>query len=188
MLGNLARNSSSDSLTRKMRMQRFDLFRAFLNLYQNTPSVRGGKDLGPVQILDIGGTQKFWEWMEFTDVPDIFITLVNPVAVEVDVRYENFRGVTGDGTNLVDVEDKSYDIVFSNSVIEHVATFENQQKMAREIMRVGKRYFVQTPNYHFPMEPHFLVPGFQWLPLAVRTSLLQNFPLFERRAGGEAAL
>lgn len=188
MLGSLARNSSSNSLTRKMRLERFSLFRSLLNAYQNSPPSRGGTAVTPVQILDIGGTQKFWEWMAFTDVPDVFITLVNPVATEVDVRHRNFRGIVGDGTNLLHVADREYDVVFSNSVIEHVATFENQRKMAHEIRRVGRCYFVQTPNYYFPIEPHFLFPGFQWLPPFLRIWLLQTFPLYERRAGGKRLL
>lgn len=174
MIGSLAQNSNERSLTRKTRLQRFELFREFIE-----PMPK------PVQILDVGGTQKFWEWMNFTDVPNVFITLVNPEPVEVDVRHKNFKGIVGDGTNLADIEDNEYDVVFSNSVIEHVATYENQQKMAKEIQRVARRYFVQTPNYHFPIEPHFLFPGFQWLPMATRIWLLKTLPLFERRVGGK---
>lgn len=49
--------------------------------------------------------------------------------------------------------------------------------MALEIRRVGKRYFVQTPNYYFPVEPHFLVPGFQFLPVDARARMLNSFDL-----------
>ncbi len=47
--------------------------------------------------------------------------------------------------------------------------------MAVEIMRVGKRYFVQTPNYYFPFEPHFLFPLFQFLPASLKIFLVKNF-------------
>lgn len=53
-------------------------------------------------------------------------------------------------------QDNEFDAVFSNSVIEHVGDYEAQRQMANEIMRVGKRYFVQTPNFYFPIEPHIL--------------------------------
>jgi len=71
--------------------------------------------------------------------------------------------------------DKSFDVVFSNSVIEHVGSYENQRRMADEVMRVGRRYFIQTPNRRFPLEPHFLVPWFQYLPGEVRAQLVHRF-------------
>lgn len=49
--------------------------------------------------------------------------------------------------------------------------------MAREVKRVGARYFLQTPNRHFPIEPHFLFPYFQFLPVPARVWLLQHFRL-----------
>jgi len=65
--------------------------------------------------------------------------------------------------------------VFSNSVIEHLFTFENQRRMASEIRRVGRAFWVQTPNFWFPMEPHFHVPGWQWMPLDLRVRLLRRW-------------
>lgn len=67
-----------------------------------------------------------------------------------------------------------FDFCFSNSVIEHVGTRDDQLRMAREVRRVGRGYFVQTPNRYFPLEPHFLVPGWQFAPVSVRTFLLQQ--------------
>ena len=73
--------------------------------------------------------------------------------------------------------DQEFDVVFSNSVIEHVGDPDAQRQVAGEIKRVGKRYFVQTPNRNFPLEPHFFFPGFQFLPLMTRIWLLQHFNL-----------
>jgi hypothetical protein len=49
--------------------------------------------------------------------------------------------------------------------------------MANEMRRVGKRYFLQTPNRYFPIEPHFIFPMFQFLPLSVQVFLVQHFSL-----------
>jgi hypothetical protein len=69
------------------------------------------------------------------------------------------------------------DVVFSNSVIEHVGVSEDQRQMAREVQRVGNRYFVQTPNKYFPLEPHSLFSFFRFVALKIRVWLLQYFKL-----------
>jgi ubiquinone/menaquinone biosynthesis C-methylase UbiE len=129
----------------------------------------------PVKLLDVGGTQGYWESMGITETKEIYISLVNLQSEKT--TYSNFISLTGDATNLREFSDNSFEVVFSNSVIEHVGDFEAQRRMAQEVARVGKRYFIQTPNYWFPMEPHFLVPGFQWLPIALRVWLIRHFNL-----------
>jgi 2-polyprenyl-3-methyl-5-hydroxy-6-metoxy-1,4-benzoquinol methylase len=84
--------------------------------------------------------------------------------------------IAGDARS-VQADDSSSDVVFSNSVIEHVGTYQDQLQMAKEVCRVGRHYFVQTPNNYFPLEPHFLFPFFQFLPIRLRVLLLQNFNL-----------
>ncbi len=86
------------------------------------------------------------------------------------------KQIFGDARSL-DFPDKSFDVVYSNSVIEHVGNSLDQREMANHIRRVGKRHFVQTPNYYFPIEPHFLFPGFQFLPTSARAHLLNRFDL-----------
>jgi hypothetical protein len=88
------------------------------------------------------------------------------------ISYANYHGrndrigFTCDACNLP-FEDKSIDIVFSNAVLEHVPR-AMQQAMAREIMRVGKKWFITTPNYWFPYEMHHKLPFFQFLPARVQ--------------------
>ena len=129
----------------------------------------------PIKLLDLGGTQNYWESMGLTETNEIRISLVNLQSEKT--TYSNFISLVGDATDLSEISDKSFDVVFSNSVIEHVGDFGAQSRMAREVARIGKRYFIQTPNYWFPMEPHFLVPGFQWFPIALRIWFIRHFNL-----------
>lgn len=81
----------------------------------------------------------------------------------IQSRYAEVDARVGDARRLP-WEDKSFDIVFSNAVIEHVGGPEDQRKMADEIMRVGKRWFVTTPNRWYPFEFHLRLPLVTWLP------------------------
>ena len=158
-------NSNPNSWASKLRKKRFDFFMAEL----------GKIEKKSLKILDVGGTQSFWQNMGFEDHPDIKIYLLN-------LEHQNTSGMSfisckGDATNLSQYDDDFFDAVFSNSVIEHLYTWENQFKMAKEIRRVGVRYFVQTPNYWFPVEPHFVFLFFQYLPKKIRLWLILNFRL-----------
>ena len=126
----------------------------------------------PLRIIDLGGTSSFWERRGWAGRDDIRITTVNLSPEER--RHPNVEPVRGDVTDLRQYGDRSYDIAFSNSVIEHLFTFEAQKRMAAEARRLAGAYWVQTPNFWFPIEPHFLFPGWQWLPITVRAALLRR--------------
>jgi ubiquinone/menaquinone biosynthesis C-methylase UbiE len=93
------------------------------------------------------------------------------------IKYKNFSSIKGDASDLSSFRDKHFDIIFSNSVIEHLYTIEKQKLMANEVRRVGKWYSIQTPNFFFPMEPHWLFPFFQFLTFIVKVYLTKNFNL-----------
>lgn len=92
-----------------------------------------------------------------------------------DPDRPNIRFVQGDGCDLP-FDDGSFDVAFSNSVIEHVPAGE-QQRFAAEVRRVAPRYFVQTPNKWFPIEPHYQLPLFQFLPVRARRFLTDHLQL-----------
>jgi hypothetical protein len=69
------------------------------------------------------------------------------------------------------------EVAFSNSVIEHLGSFEQQVEFAAELQRVGKRFFLQTPNKWFPIEPHYLFPMFQFFPVSVQRWLHTHFDI-----------
>ena len=155
-----------NSLNQKFRAKRFEFF---LSLLARIRSDR------PIRILDIGGTETYWDRMSSVENLDLRITLLNLEAFPT--KRTNFTSVIGDACDLSAYQDNEFDVVFSNSVIEHLFTRENQQKMANEAMRVGKYYYIQTPNLYFPMEPHWMFPFFQFLPFRLRVFLTRNFDL-----------
>ena len=77
--------------------------------------------------------------------------------------YPGAAFVRADGRALP-FADGEFAIAYSNSVIEHVVGPEDRRRFAAELRRVGERYFVQTPNRWFPVEPHALLPLVHYLP------------------------
>lgn len=128
-----------------------------------------------IEILDLGGTDYFWQHSQLLKHPGVRITLLN-LHLE-KTTHPAIQAVQGDATDLLDYAAGSFDLVFSNSVIEHLYTLENQQKMASEIRRVGKTYFIQTPNAHFPVEAHYALPLAQYYPKSLLFFLLTKTKL-----------
>ncbi len=167
------------SVNQRFREKRFKFFISLLN------RVKSG---GTIKILDIGGTEIYWERMNYVNNANIQVTLLN--LEEIPTRKSNFISIKGDACNLSAFKDNEFDIVFSNSVIEHLFTNENQEKMAKEAMRVGKYYYIQTPNRYFPVEPHWLFPFFQFLPFKLRVFLTRKLSLghYEKAASKDEAI
>ena len=176
MLKRLANNTDPGSLATRLRRARFAFFLDLLARLK-----------GELRILDVGGSVEFWKMMGLAQ-PRLQLTILNQTFGPADQAAENI--VVGDARNMIGFRDREFDVAFSNSVIEHVGTYVDQQRMAAEVRRVAARYFVQTPNKYFPIEPHFLVPGFQFLPLRVRAELLARRDLgwYKRAASYAEAL
>ncbi len=155
--------NDTNSLSNKFRRKRFYLFNQLIEKHKS-----------PVKIIDLGGTQEFWENMGLVS-NNIDVTILN--IDNITVRYPNFKFIQMDVRNLNVFKDKEFDIVFSNSLIEHIGNFVEKKQIAEEILRIGKSFFIQTPNYYFPLEPHFLVPFFQFFPLKIKVFLLRHFNL-----------
>jgi SAM-dependent methyltransferase len=174
----LVDNEKETSLSARMRRKGLELLKSIIFALPK-----------PVEILDVGGTQRFWEVAGLIDENQVHITVLN--IEQPILTSRNLAGVAGDAKDLRMFHDKRFDVVFSNSVIEHVGSLDDQHKMAREIMRVGKHFLVQTPNRYFWLEPHFLVPFFQFLPLGLKAYLLRRSNLGwirrERRCTGKGS-
>jgi len=154
-----------NSIANKLRNKRF----AFLEerIKKISPPV--------LKILDVGGEQEFWISRNYYNYPNIHITILNLFTEKI--VHPNFSSVQGDATNMSNYQDGEFDLVFSNSVIEHLHSKEKQILMANEAQRVGKYHFIQTPNKYFIVEPHFLLPLFNFLPRKLQIFILTKTKL-----------
>jgi len=124
------------------------------------------------RILDVGGTKFNWSLVD----PDPQLTLLN-LTPEPERLPTNMRWCQTSGLELP-FDDDSFDICFSNSVIEHLRDYESQQKFAAEIKRVSKKHYLQTPNYWFPIETHFITLFLHWLPKPKLKKLVRYFSVW----------
>ena len=144
----------SGSLASKFRYRRWQFIRSVLNAH------------GTESVIDVGGTDKSWWFAEWQG--NVVRCNLDRDAASVGLR------VVADGCSLP-FKDVAFDIAFSNSVIEHLGSLAAQTSFANEFRRVAKRYFLQTPNKWFPVEPHYLFPGFQFLPTRLQHWLHTHF-------------
>lgn len=119
-----------------------------------------------LRVLDLGGTPPVWRFVR----EPLNITIVNlpgETGAEMPSHHE-LRFVEGDACELSEFDDQSFDLVFSNSVIEHVGDEERQAAFAREVQRLGTTYWVQTPSMWFPIEAHTGMPLWWFYPEQAR--------------------
>lgn len=124
------------------------------------------------RVLDVGGTPAIWQ---LSPVQPRLVILNTPRALEPGAAGIEF--VQADGCALP-FASQSFDLVFSNSVIEHLGSPEAMRRFAAEARRVGRRYFVQTPDAAFPIEPHLYTPFLHYLPAAWQRRLAPRFSLW----------
>lgn len=131
---------------------------------------------GEVRVLDAGGRAEYWNMLSPEVADRVHITVLNYSAELADysdrvashVRYEN---VVGDACAMPQYADGAFALVHSNSVIEHVGSYARMIAFASEVRRVGRQYYVQTPNFWFPIDPHIAFPLLHWLPDPVRIAV-----------------
>jgi ubiquinone/menaquinone biosynthesis C-methylase UbiE len=143
---------------RRRRMNRF------FALFAPSPEAR---------VLDIGGTPQ--TWVSESESPAEFLVVLVNICSSDKIDNGRFTSIQVDATQLP-FADNSFDIAFSNSVIEHVGTWEKQQEFAREARRVARKLWIQTPARSFPIEAHLLAPYIQYLPKNVQHSIVRWTP------------
>lgn len=171
----LTDTADPQSLSSRLRARRDVRLRALVS------AVHAHK--GSVRIIDMGGTPEYWHrvGLDFLRGSNARVTITNLHETELGRGQRDvdiFEFATGDACDLRDVPDNAFDIAHSNSVIEHVVTWENMRKFARETRRVAPWHYVQTPYFWFPIDPHFYkMPFFHWMPHPARAKLLTRLPL-----------
>jgi hypothetical protein len=122
-------------------------------------------------IIDVGGTEFNWELID--KQPRVLLVNFDDEEWEKD----RLRKIKGDGRHL-QIADNSFDIAYSNSVIEHVGGWDDQVAFSKEIRRVAPSYYVQTPNARFFIEPHLLAPFLHFLPRGTQRRLVRYFSVW----------
>jgi hypothetical protein len=136
-----------------------------------------------MSVLDLGGDARAWR---NAPIRPAHVTLLNVISQQVEEPW--MTALVGDACDPA-AELPVADLIYSNSVIEHVGGHWRRQHFAAAV-RAGKRYWVQTPNRYFPVEPHFMMPWVQHLPLAARKRAVASWPAgnYADQKSGEGAL
>ncbi|BAP55562.1 methylase [Thioploca ingrica] len=115
------------------------------------------------KIIDLGGTPELWETVDL----DLEITLLNLSHVthyQPSTLRHSYQFITGDACHINGLIDNTFDLVFSNSVIEHVGPVSQQQAFAETVRQLAPRYWIQTPSLWFPIEAHCNLPLWWFYP------------------------
>lgn len=159
-------HTKQDSFVNRLRKKRFALLEKSISLLASQKKT--------YRILDIGGDISYWKNLGWqNDHCHIHLLNLYPISI-TDKDAVTFTSVIGNALALP-FEHGEFDLVFSNSVIEHVGSVENQEKFAEEVTRICDRYIIQTPSFWFPLEPHSLIPFFQFIPHKLRALLIMKF-------------
>jgi hypothetical protein len=167
---------SPTSVGARKRAERWELFR---RLFPGIEQMR---------VVDLGGTVESWRRAPVRPAEVTVVNLFEPGESDEDWLIP----VTGDAcdarTALREAgAGSSYDLVFSNSLLEHVGGHSQRVALAAEVHALAPRHWVQTPYRYFPVEPHWLFPGLQFLPVAARARAAKVWPLAHSRPENSSA-
>lgn len=157
-LHEMALKKSGNSLSAKFRDARN------LELLRRFPSIAS------MTVLDLGGTRSWWEQLPFSPRHVTVVNLDTETASDSRVTSIEADACSSDLRDL-----GVFDLVFSNSLLEHVGGYSRRRDLAANILSMAPNHWVQTPYRYFPLEPHWVFPGHQFLPLATRARLSEKW-------------
>ncbi len=161
--------ATDHSLAERMRLRRWEFTRKHL------------PELSEMRVLDLGGTMRWWQ---LAPARPRHVTVVNLEAGEQPSWLRSIQGDACHADRLV--AGQNFDLVFSNSLFEHVGGHKAWLALSHVIRSLAPRYLVQTPYRYFPVEPHWLFPGMQFLPLPLRSKIASKWPLGHTRGWTKA--
>jgi SAM-dependent methyltransferase len=154
----------TDAISLRSRRRKFALFMETMAPTAETTVLDVGVDDSAFGEHGRCATLNFFE--ELYPWPERITALGLHEGTRFRESYPTARYVQGDALEL-SFADGEFDIVFSNAVIEHVGSREQQRRFVEESLRVARRAFITTPNRWFPVEVHTRLPLVHWLPDAV---------------------
>lgn len=139
-------------------------------------------DFATLSVVDLGGTVEAWRRAPARPARVTVLNLFEPGESD-DPSIVPVTGDACDARTALEAAEAgtSYDLVFSNSLLEHVGGHAARSRLAAEVHSLAPRHWVQTPYRYFPVEPHWLFPGLQFLPMAARSRLAAAWPLSHSR-------
>lgn len=166
---------SPGSLGAQARMRRWEVFAGLF------------PDVEQMRVVDLGGTVESWRRAPVRPREVVVVNLLEPG----DADTPGLVPVLGDACRARAVledagVDPVFDLVFSNSLLEHVGGHANRCALAGEVRALAPRHWVQTPYRFFPVEPHWVFPMMQFLPVAARTRVARRWPLVHTRPDSDA--
>jgi hypothetical protein len=136
--------------------------------------VREFPELAQMSVIDLGGRVSSWA---NAAVRPRHVHIVN-LEQEAGEVPDWARVDHGDACELpASIRGARYDLVFCNSVIEHVGGHERRLRLADAVHALADAHWVQTPYRYFPIEPHWVAPGMQFLPVGLRARYAHRWPL-----------
>jgi hypothetical protein len=161
---------------------------AFIKSYRTQSGARRARILmqftqtlrRPLRIMDLGGTASMWQRWGLSESDEFRITLVNSDEIDKSqprpvVPTQYMDEVQENVLNLSSRDFQPYDLIFSNSLLEHLPSRDEQAQLAAAIAGSGRPYFIQVPNKYCIIDPHFPHPFaafFATLPRHVRARML----------------